>query len=219
MKDPVTQTADSAETAVSLVDRYLGATAALERAKQSERGTLTFQFETRSGGTVFNAESLGFMKEIDDIVMSVPGYADYCQLAYDDVSSANATSSGCVSRVSPVLHFFPSVKTLSNGTIVTVPDGKGPLVSDIDAVVRSFDGNRRSLGYFLDGDFNAEKSLVNRITRVKYPMGAPLLGGEGRGRGNTHARAHAHTRRRRFSHSIGQPNSFNKQFIVYTIYL
>jgi hypothetical protein len=36
------------------------------------------------------------MKEVDDIVMSVPGYADYCQLAYDDGTSANPTSSGCV---------------------------------------------------------------------------------------------------------------------------
>ena len=33
------------------------------------------------------------MKEVDDLVMSVPGYADYCQLAYDDTSSSNATSS------------------------------------------------------------------------------------------------------------------------------
>lgn len=115
------------------------------------------------------------MKEIDDIVMSVPGYADYCQLAYDDTASANADAAGCVPRVSPVLHFFPSNQTLANGTTAYVPDGKGPLVADIDAVVRSFAANRRAFGYFLDGDFD-ETTLENRITRLKYPMGAPLLG-------------------------------------------
>jgi hypothetical protein len=58
--------------------------------------------------------------------------------------------------------------------MVMIPDGKGELVSDIDAVVRSFAADRRSFGYFLDGTFDDE-TLVNGITRLKYPMaGGPL---------------------------------------------
>jgi hypothetical protein len=41
--------------------------------------------------------------------------------------------------------------------------------------VRTFAKDRRAFGYFLDRDFD-EATLINRITRLKYPMGAPLLG-------------------------------------------
>jgi len=87
------------------------------------------------GWALIDAASLTFMKEVDDIVMSVPGYVDFCQLQYSDASSANASSAGCVQRVSPVLHFFPSNVTAADGSVTLNPDGKGPLVADIDAVV------------------------------------------------------------------------------------
>ena len=140
------------------------------RGQESEGGTLLFHFETKSGASVFNPDSLRFMKEVDDLVMSVPGYADYCRLEYHPKGGG-----GCVERMTPVLHFFPTEVTLPNGTVAVVPDGKGPLVKDIDAVVRSFASARRKFGYYLGGDFD-EATLVSSITRAKYPMGAPLFG-------------------------------------------
>ena len=76
-------------------------------------------------------------------------------------------------RVSLVSYFFPSVDpNLQNATTY---DGRGDLVDDVDAVVRMFSEDRRAFGYFLDGDFDAAGG-VNRVTRVKYPMGAPRAG-------------------------------------------
>ena len=46
----------AAETAISRVDRYTSGAAALVRAKESEGGTLSFQFETKSGRSIFNGE-------------------------------------------------------------------------------------------------------------------------------------------------------------------
>ena len=112
-----------------------------------------FQFESIvDGRSVFNRESILLMKEISDLVMSTPGYADVCQLAYDG-EGENATSLGCVRPVSPLNYFFPTVTRHANGTVANVThDGNGPdLVADIDAVVRSFDADRRGMGYFLDG--------------------------------------------------------------------
>jgi hypothetical protein len=40
---------------------YATGAAALVRAKESEDGTLAFQFESKSGASVFNAASLTFM--------------------------------------------------------------------------------------------------------------------------------------------------------------
>ena len=136
-----------------------------------------FQFEsTVDGRSVFNRESILLMKEISDIVLATPGYADVCQLAYDG-EGENATSLGCVFPVSPLNYFFPTVTRHANGTVANVTyDGRGPdLVTDIDAVVRSFDADRRGKGYFLDGGFDP-KTLHNRMTRMKYPVGSPLRG-------------------------------------------
>ena len=174
LEDEATTKTDAGESAIALVDRYVTGSASLARAKPSEGGTLMFQFESVDGGTVFNPDALRLMKEIDDIIMDVPGYEDFCQLAYDGTAD-DANSLGCVPRVSPTLHFFPSTTTFANGTVVSVPDGGGELVSDVDAVVRRFADDRRTYGYFLDGDFDAT-TLVNRMTRLKYPMGAPLPG-------------------------------------------
>jgi len=51
--DPVTQAADAGETAIARTDRLTTRAAALIREKESEGGTLLFQFESRSG-SVFN---------------------------------------------------------------------------------------------------------------------------------------------------------------------
>ena len=129
-----------------------------------------FHFESDSGGSVFNPDALALMRDIDELVMSVPGYEDYCQLKYDPVTEEVL---GCATRVSPVSYFFPSVDpNLQNATTY---DGRGDLVDDVDAVVRMFSEDRRAFGYFLDGDFDAAGG-VNRVTRVKYPMGAPRAG-------------------------------------------
>ena len=142
----------------------------MERSEQSEGGTLVFHFESDSGGSVFNPDALALMRDIDELVMSVPGYEDYCQLKYDPVTEEVL---GCATRVSPVSYFFPSVDpNLQNATTY---DGRGDLVDDVDAVVRMFSEDRRAFGYFLDGDFDAAGG-VNRVTRVKYPMGAPRAG-------------------------------------------
>ena len=170
LDDPVTETADAAETALNIAARTAdasGAGAALERSKQSEGGTLVFHFESDSGGSVFNPASLALMRDIDELVMSVPGYEDYCQLKYDPVTEEVL---GCATRVSPTSYFFP---TKHNNA--TINDGRGDLVDDVDAVVRMFSEDRRAFGYFLDGDFDAAGG-VNRVTRVKYPMGAPRAG-------------------------------------------
>ncbi len=188
MRDPATSFADASEAAQALSARHgSGVAAARERSDESEGGTLRFQFEARdAGGSVFTRESLLLMREIDELVMSVPGYEDVCQLEYaamdDDAAADDAASRvavGCAPRVTPVLHFFPSVATLANGTVVRVPDGRGELVADIDATVRGFAADERRFGYFLDGDFdpaNPARGLVNAITRTKYPIGAPRLG-------------------------------------------
>ena len=134
-----------------------------------------FQFESTAPGTsVFNRESLTLMKEIEVLVLSVPGYTDVCQLKYDG-EGENATSTGCVESISPLNFFFPTVTVHANGTTQVTPDGNGPLVDDIDAVVRAFDADRRTLGYFLDGGFD-RTTLFNRMTRMKYPVGSPLKG-------------------------------------------
>jgi hypothetical protein len=134
-----------------------------------------FQFESTAPGTsVFNRESLTLMKEIEVLVLSVPGYTDVCQLKYDG-EGENATSAGCVESISPLNFFFPTVTVHANGTTQVTPDGNGPLVDDIDAVVRAFDADRRTLGYFLDGGFD-QTTLFNRMTRMKYPVGSPLKG-------------------------------------------
>ena len=188
MRDPATSFADASEAAQALSTRHgSGVAAARERSDESEGGTLRFQFEARdAGGSVFTRESLLLMREIDELVMSVPGYEDVCQIEYaamDDDDAADDAASrvavGCAPRVTPVLHFFPSVATLANGTVVRVPDGRGELVADIDATVRGFAADERRFGYFLDGDFdpaNPARGLVNAITRTKYPIGAPRSG-------------------------------------------
>ena len=193
LEDEATTKTDAGESAIALVDRYVTGSrrsCAPSRAK----GTLMFQFESTDGGTVFNPDALRLMKEIDDIIMDVPGYEDFCQLAYDGTGD-DANSLGCVPRVSPVLHFFPTTSTLANGTVVSVPDGGGELVADVDAVVRRFANDRRAYGYFLDGDFDAT-TLVNRVTRLKYPMGGALCPG-------TPPPTTTRTRRRRRSASDG----------------
>ena len=128
-------------------DRSIGKVAGaaiLPREKESEGGTLMFQFESTAPGTsVFNRESLTLMKEIEVLVLSVPGYTDVCQLKYDG-EGENATSAGCVESISPLNFFFPTVTVHANGTVQVTPDGNGPLVDDIDAVVRAFDADRRS---------------------------------------------------------------------------
>ena len=170
LNDPVTETADAAETALNVAARTADASGAgsiPERSKQSEGGTLTFHFESEDLGSVFNRDALLLMREIDTLVMSTPGYENFCQLEYDGV---NAT--GCVERVSPVSYFFPSV---DDATGEVKYDGKGELTEDLDAIVAMFSNDRRSFGYFLDGDFDANGG-VNRVTRVKYPMGAPRPG-------------------------------------------
>jgi hypothetical protein len=170
LNDPVTETADAAETALNVAARTADASGAgsiPERSKQSEGGTLTFHFESEHGGSVFNRDALLLMREIDRLVMSTPGYDNFCQLEYD---GGNAT--GCVERVSPVLFFFPSVDAATGEVIY---DGTGELTEDLDAIVAMFSDDRRSFGYFLDGDFDANGG-VNRVTRVKYPMGAPRPG-------------------------------------------
>jgi protein dispatched 1 len=170
LNDPVTETADAAETALNVAARTADASGAgsiPERSKQSEGGTLTFHFESEDLGSVFNRDALLLMREIDTLVMSTPGYENFCQLEYDGV---NAT--GCVERVSPVLYFFPSV---DDATGEVKYDGNGELTEDLDAIVAMFSNDRRSFGYFLDGDFDANGG-VNRVTRVKYPMGAPRPG-------------------------------------------
>ena len=116
---------------------------------------------------MFNRDALLLMREIDELVMSTPGYERFCQLEYD-----GANNSGCVKRVSPVLYFFPSA---DDATGEAKHDGAGALTEDLDAVVQMFSADRRSFGYFLDGDFDANGG-VNRVTRVKYPMGAPRPG-------------------------------------------
>ena len=131
---------------------------------------MVFHFESDSGGSVFNPDALALMRDIDELVMSVPGYEDYCQLKYDPVTEEVL---GCATRVSPVSYFFPSVDP--NALNATINDGRGDLVDDVDAVVRMFSEDRRAFGYFLDGDFDAAGG-VNRVTRVKYPMGAPRAG-------------------------------------------
>ena len=176
LNDPVTETADAAETALGLAARTAdaaGSGAGLLRAKQSEGGSLLFHFESSVvGRSVFNEQTLLLMKEIDTIVMSVPGYTEVCQLAYDD----NDVSTGCVPRVSPVLYFFPTIDAVT-GNVTN--DGNGEMVTDIDAVVRSFRANKRAFGYFLDSEFDDSSdgaNLFNKVTRVKYPMGAPRAG-------------------------------------------
>ena len=111
------------------------------------------------------------MKEIDDIIMDVPGYEDFCQLAYDGTAD-DANSLGCVPRVSPVLVLFPVDDNVRQRYRRLSPRRRRRVVSDVDAVVRRFADDRRTFGYFLDGDFDAT-TLVNRMTRLKYPMGAP----------------------------------------------
>lgn len=180
LDDEVTSRTDAAEAALKLRDRSIGKVAGaaiLPREKESEGATLMFQFESKvDGRSVFNRESILLMKEISDLVLATPGYADVCQLAYDG-EGENATSLGCVPPVSPLNYFFPTVTRHANGTVANVTnDGKGAdLVTDIDAVVRSFDADRRGLGYFLDGGFDPQ-TLHNRMTRLKYPVGAPLRG-------------------------------------------
>lgn len=94
---------------------------------------MVFHFESDSGGSVFNPDALALMRDIDELVMSVPGYEDYCQLRYDPVTEEVL---GCATRVSPVSYFFPSVDpNLQNATTY---DGRGDLVDDVDAVVRMF---------------------------------------------------------------------------------
>lgn len=135
---------------------------------------MVFHFESDSGGSVFNPDALALMRDIDELVMSTPGYEDYCQLKYDPVTEEVL---GCATRVSPVPYFFPSEgfdPNAPNATIL-INDGRGDLVDDVDAVVRMFSEDRRTFGYFLDGDFDAAGG-VNRVTRVKYPMGAPRAG-------------------------------------------
>lgn len=180
LEDEVTSRTDAAEAALKLRDRSIGKVAGaaiLPREKESEGATLMFQFEsTVDGVSVFNRESILLMKEISDMVLATPGYADVCQLAYDG-EGENATSLGCVPPVSPLNYFFPTVTRHANGTVANVThDGLGAdLVTDIDAVVRSFDADRRGMGYFLDGGFDPQ-TLHNRMTRLKYPVGAPLKG-------------------------------------------
>ena len=174
LNDPVTETADAAETALNLAARVVAASASgagtiLPRSERSEDGTLLFHFESDSGGSVFNRDALLLMKDIDELVMRTPGYGDYCQLTYD---SATETSLGCAPRVSPVLYFFPSVDAATGAVAY---DGGGDLTDDLDAVVRMFSEDRRAFGYFLDGDFD-DAGGVNRVTRVRYPMGAPRPG-------------------------------------------
>ena len=79
-----------------------------------------FQFESKVDGvSVFNRESILLMKEISDMVLATPGYADVCQLAYDG-EGENATSLGCVPPVSPLNYFFPTVTRHANGTVANV---------------------------------------------------------------------------------------------------
>lgn len=170
----MTETADAAEAALNIAARRADASGAgsiLTRSKQSEDGTLLFHFESSvDGQSVFNEASLTLMKEIDALIMSVPDYEEYCQLEYDE----SDVSIGCTPRVSPVLYFFPSVDPVSGNLTY---DGNGELVADIDSVVEMFSADRRNFGYFLDGEFdNSAGSLHNKVTRVKYPMGAPRVG-------------------------------------------
>jgi hypothetical protein len=68
LNDPVTETADAAETALNVAARTADASGAgsiPERSKQSEGGTLTFHFESEHGGSVFNRDALLLMREID----------------------------------------------------------------------------------------------------------------------------------------------------------
>ena len=79
-----------------------------------------FQFESKVDGvSVFNRESILLMKEISDLVLATPGYADVCQLVYDG-EGENATSLGCVPPVSPLNYFFPTVTRHANGTVANV---------------------------------------------------------------------------------------------------
>ena len=149
-----------------------GAGSAPPRSARSEGGTLTFHFESDSGDSVFNRDALLLMRDIDALVMATPGYEDYCQLEYDEGDDGDVAPVGCVERVSPTLYFFPSVDAATGAATY---DGRGELVDDLDAVVRVFSEDRRTFGYFLDGDFDAAGG-VNRVTRVRYPMGAPRPG-------------------------------------------
>ena len=106
LEDEATTKTDAGESAIALVDRYVTGSASLARAKPSEGGTLMFQFESVDGGTVFNPDALRLMKEIDDIIMDVPGYEDFCQLAYDGTAD-DANSLGCVHARLPHASLFP----------------------------------------------------------------------------------------------------------------
>ena len=54
-------------------------------------------------------DALALMRDIDELVMSVPGYEDYCQLKYD----RDREVLGCATRVA-VSYFFPSVDRVQN---------------------------------------------------------------------------------------------------------
>ena len=134
--------------------------------------------------SVFNRESILLMKEISDLVLATPGYADVCQLAYDG-EGENATSLGCVPPVSPLNYFFPTVTRHANGTVANVTnDGKGAdLVTDIDAVVRSFDVTGAGWGTFSTGLRPANASQPNDPAEVPGRRAPEGLRGQQQGRG------------------------------------
>ena len=121
--------------------------------------------------TVFTAANLKEMKTVEEAILAAGNYTKFCLIEYDE----DGNSLGCAERVSPVLHFFPSKQTLPNGTVVFVPDGKGELVDDIDAVVRRMSSDRLKYGYYLDSSFDKD-TLVADMTRTKFPVGFPLPG-------------------------------------------
>ena len=121
---------------------------------------------------MFNPDALALMRDIDELVMSVPGYEDYCQLKYDPVTEEVL---GCATRVSPVSYFFPARRSEFTKTRRRTTARRLGLRRRRRRPVRMFSEDRRAFGYFLDGDFDAAGG-VNRVTRVKYPMGAPRAG-------------------------------------------
>ena len=107
----------------------------------------------------------------------------------DDGSSSSSSSSSSNSSLTEtdakdqlnetaiISYLDICVKPLTAVSVFFPPNGEGELVDDIDAVVRVLgaEENKKLYGYFLDGEFNKE-TLVNKATRARYPMGAPIVG-------------------------------------------
>ena len=105
-----------------------------------------FQFEsTVDGVSVFNRESILLMKEISDMVLATR----YADVPAGIRRRGETRRARCPYRVASE-HFFPTVTRHANGTVANVThDGLGAdLVTDIDAVVRSFDATGAGWGIF-----------------------------------------------------------------------